>query len=90
MNFENLISRHSKNSKEFMKILSAILKKGDNKFCVTSFLITLDQHRTNITDAELDLASRSYNWVQYLSPHSFSNVNYGFNYVIQHRNVIPR
>lgn len=73
-----------------MKILTAIIKKGDNKFCVSSFLITLNHLRTFITDAELDLTARSYNWVQYLSPYSFSNVNYGFNYVIQHRNVTPK
>ncbi|KAL4444816.1 hypothetical protein ABPG74_016024 [Tetrahymena malaccensis] len=90
LNLINLIKLHEQNGKELMKILSHILKRGDNMFCITSFLITLGDIRNKIGDAEFDLIARSYNQIQYLSPFLFNNVYQGFNHIIQHTSVSPK
>ncbi|KAL4444818.1 hypothetical protein ABPG74_016026 [Tetrahymena malaccensis] len=90
LNLLNLIKLHEQNGKELMKILSQILKRGDNIFCITSFLITMGDIRNKLSDIEFDLITRSYNQIQYLSPLLFNNVYQGFNHIIQHTSVSPK
>ncbi|KAL4493651.1 hypothetical protein ABPG72_004144, partial [Tetrahymena utriculariae] len=90
LNLLNLIKLHEQNGKELMKILSQVLKRGDNMFCITSFLITLGDIRNKLGDVEFDMIAKSYNSIQYLSPFLFNNVYQGFNHIIQHTSVSPK
>ncbi|KAL4467213.1 hypothetical protein ABPG73_014878 [Tetrahymena malaccensis] len=83
-----ILKRYQETSKDLVDLFSYIIKMRVPNLDITSFMQCLPQYmKVFINDNHLEQICKVYGNLLYLQPELFPSVEYGFNYILQQKNI---